>query len=223
MRAFSLFSVLLCAVCLPPAGAETAAPTAQALLGVKALEPFDGSTLMRVVFQDRGRTFRYSPPGGWEIRPGERTELTAGRFTATIVLTVRNEPLPVEREKRDAAAPKNSLDETTAKDLLPLKIAGQPAKRSIVGFAREGGHYFHSLVKSMGDDWRVELSLEGPAEEFAGIEKLLLESLCSIGIQTNHDLQRIAKEKERQALTEIVQAAKAAAKPIPSGRLRGKL
>lgn len=223
-------AILLCLAGFSTMAAETKAPEAgmpprQALLGVEASEQFDGSTLSRIIFHDNRRTFYFSPPAGCKVRSGDRMDLVIGRTTATISLTVPIAPAPGNESDAESTAAAKPGDDAKSDDpeILPEKVSGQAVKRSSVTYERETGRYVRTKFKSLGRDWQVELSVEGPVEEVSAVEKLLFDSLCSIGIQTEEFLQRVAKEKERQALSELVQREKAAARQIPAGRIRGKL
>ncbi len=195
---------------LPGNPAGSARP-ARILPGILVEQEFDGSLLTRVVFRDERRRFEYSPPSGWKIKCGQRTELVTGPFKASIALALVNDASTV-------AAPKKSSAQTEVED---FQVLGQPIEHQVSTFARDGITFLRLVARTLGPEWQINFILEGPEKNFAAAQEQLLGTLTSLSVQTEAELQKVKEEKGKQALAQI--ASRPAPKLPPTGRVRGRL
>lgn len=197
---------------IPSGLPDVPAPSARQILsGTLVEEKFDGSLLTRIVFRDERRRFEYSPPPGWKIKCGQRTEFVTGPFQASIALAiVKNSPAETPAKKSPA--------QTEAED---FQVLGQPAEHQVSTFERNGVNLRRLVARTHGPEWQIDLILEGPEKDFAGAQEQLLGTLASLSLQTEAELQQVKEEKKKQAFDQI--AHRPAPKMAPTGRVRGRL
>lgn len=208
--------------------------TRHLLPSAESHQNFDGSSVVSVNFPAGPRTFRYSPPPGWEIKAGsEQALFTLGNVKASLVLAVPSEKsardrdagsekeLELLQQETESKAPKSAGKNAEA-TVLPVKIADQAVIESTVEYPVNGESYVVQCVRSRGPSWEMEMEITGPQKSFHQVQASLLQSLCNIDIQTSKDRETKAKLKEEKALTGIIEREKARNRPAPSRRSRGQ-
>lgn len=197
-------------------------PSRLPLRSVDTSADFDGATVHRIVHRDDRRIFHYSPPAGWTIKAGDRTEFVAGNFRASIGLALVTNPPGEKAKQPDAKNDSAPANKTSKPGILPIEILSQPLERKTISSQRNSARFLRAVTRSLGHEWQIDLILEGPEEGFPAAEKQLFEALLTLAIETEADLQRAALEKEKEMLEKMAQAQIAAARPTPAGKIRGK-
>ena len=213
--------------------AQANQPVSRVMEGREEQQRFDGAISRIIVFQDRNRTFRYTPPAGWEFAAhGGSAVLKRGRVLANLKMSateskrLSDRALPTPEEQKtfqqqttEAAAAKG---EAAAPSVLPIKAGNQTLLGSTVTFGTGGQRRVLQRFKSFGGDWQLDLEISGAADVFAPAAAQVLQSICSIEARSEQVRQLETAAREKEVLASIA-AEQTKPKTVPVGKTRGRL